>query len=100
MAHIVTMVGLLMVCSVTHAAEVTATSPAIADIQAAVDSLDGPGTVRVPAGEAEAVGTLKVAAGVSIIGAGGARILTTLLYEMQRRDLSVGMGVCTIVERV
>ncbi len=43
------------------------------------------------------------------IGASGARILTTLLYEMQRRDLTVGMatlcigggmGVCTIVERV
>ncbi len=43
------------------------------------------------------------------IGASGARILTTLLYEMQRRDLTLGMatlcigggmGVCTIVERV
>ena len=43
------------------------------------------------------------------IGASGARILTTLLYEMQRRDLTVGMatlcvgggmGVCTIVERM
>ena len=43
------------------------------------------------------------------VGASGARILTTLLYEMQRRDLTVGlatlccgggMGVCTIVERI
>ncbi len=43
------------------------------------------------------------------IGASGARILTTLLYEMQRQDVTVGMatlccggglGVCTIVERI
>ncbi len=43
------------------------------------------------------------------IGASGARIMATLLYEMQRQDLTVGMatlccgggiGVCTIVERI
>ncbi len=70
MLHFALMAGLLLLCSVTHAAEVTAASPALPDIQVAVESLDGPGTVRVPAGEAEAVGTLKVPAGVSIIGAG------------------------------
>jgi len=43
------------------------------------------------------------------IGASGARIMTTLLCEMQRRDVTVGMatlccgggmGVCTIIERI
>ncbi len=43
------------------------------------------------------------------VGASGARILTTLLYEMERRDATTGlatlccgggMGVCTIVERI
>ncbi len=43
------------------------------------------------------------------IGASGARVLATLLYEMQRQDVTVGMatlccgggiGVCTIVERI
>ncbi len=43
------------------------------------------------------------------VGASGARILTTLLHEMHRRDVTVGlatlccgggMGVCTIVERI
>ncbi|MBW2149159.1 MAG: acetyl-CoA C-acyltransferase, partial [Deltaproteobacteria bacterium] len=43
------------------------------------------------------------------IGCTGARILTTLLYEMQKRDLTVGlatlcvgggMGMATIVERI
>lgn len=55
-----------------HAAPagVAAASPSIADIQGAVDSLGGPGTVLVPAGEAEAVGTLVVPGGVNIIGAG------------------------------
>ncbi len=50
--------------------EVTAASCAVPDIQAAVDSLREGGVVRVPAGEAEAIGTVKLAGGVSLVGAG------------------------------
>ncbi len=60
----------MMCCSASAAEEVTAASPAIADIQAAVDSLEGPGTVHVPAGAAEAIGTLKIPPGTRLSSAG------------------------------
>ncbi len=54
-----------------EALEVTAASPSIEDIQEAVDSLEGrTGTVHVPAGEAEAIGTLRLPPGTRLVGAG------------------------------
>jgi hypothetical protein len=51
--------------------EVTAASCAVADIQAAVDGLGAEGgVVRIPPGEAETIGTIRITGGVSLIGAG------------------------------
>lgn len=52
------------------AVEVTAASCSVADIQAAVNSLPEGGIVRVPAGETEAIGTVKLPGGVRLVGAG------------------------------
>ena len=79
---------LLMICAgACGAQEVTAESPSIADIQAAVDSLGGVGTVHVPAGEAEAVGTLTLPPGVSLIGAG---MESTKLFRGEQTDINAG----------
>lgn len=51
-------------------AEVTAAGCSVAAIQAAVEQLGGPGVVRIPAGREEAVGTVKLPVGVSLIGGG------------------------------
>ena len=64
---------LLAVSSVAHCAEreVTAASCSVADIQAAVDLVKTEGgVVRIPAGEAEAIGTVTLPGGVSLVGAG------------------------------
>jgi len=50
--------------------EVTAASPAVADIQAAIRRLPNGGVVRVPAGEAEAIGSVRLPGGVILAGAG------------------------------
>lgn len=83
------MAGVLaVICTAPlSAAEVTAASPSIEDIQAAVDSLDGPGTVYVPAGEAEAVGTLTLPPGTRLIGAGMDR---TKLFRGPLTDINAG----------
>ena len=64
-------------------AEVTAASPSVADIQAAVDQVvaAGGGVARVPAGKAEAVGTVVLPGGVRLLGAGRER--TTLFRGPQ-----------------
>jgi len=64
----------------------TAAGCSVPEIQAAVDQLTGPGVVRVPAGRAEAVGTVKVPVGVSLIGAG--RDETVLFRGEQTPDTS------------
>ena len=64
----------------------TAAGCSVPKIQAAVDQLTGPGVVRVPAGRAEAVGTVKVPVGVSLIGAG--RDETVLFRGEQTPDTS------------
>ena len=72
-------------CAGCGADGVTAASPSIEDIQAAVDSLDGPGTVHVPAGEAEAVGTVNLPPGTRLIGAG---IDRTKLFRGPQTDVN------------
>ncbi len=52
------------------AAEVSAATASVTDIQAAVDELRGDGIVRVPAGRVQAIGTIHITGGVSLIGAG------------------------------
>jgi hypothetical protein len=68
--------------------DVTATSCSITDIQAAVNQVkaDG-GTVRVPAGEAEAVGTIVLPGGVSLVGAG---MDQTKLFRGPATDMMAG----------
>lgn len=85
---LMTMGVLLMLCVGTCGAqEVTAESPSIADIQAAVDSLAGPGTVHVPAGEAEAIGTLRLRPGIRLIGAGAE---STKLFRGDQTEINAG----------
>ena len=63
--------GLLMVTAAwAQDREATAASCSVTDIQAAVDSLPEGGVVRVPAGEAEAVGTIRLTGGIRLVGAG------------------------------
>ena len=79
---------LLMLCGgACGAQEVAAESPSIADIQAAVDALAGPGTVRVPAGEAEAIGTLRLRPGIRLIGAGAE---STKLFRGDQTEINAG----------
>lgn len=68
-------------------AEVTAASCSLADLQKAVDSLPQGGTVRVPAGEAEAIGTLKLTGGLRLVGAGWER---TKLFRGPASDMMKG----------
>lgn len=58
--------------------EVTAASPAVADIQAAAEQLPDGGVIRIPEGRAEAVGTLVVPGGIRLAGAGAEK---TVLFR-------------------
>lgn len=91
---LLTMGVLLMICcGMCGADEVTAASASIADIQAAVDSLEGPGTVHVPAGEAEAVGTLTMPPGTRLIGAGAEK---TKLFRGDQTDINAGGAMISV----
>lgn len=63
--------------------ELVARSPSVRHIQSAIDGLGGPGVVRVPPGQEEAVGTALVPGGVSVIGAGSDK---TQLFRAGRSD--------------
>lgn len=68
--------------------EVSAASCSVADIQAAVDSLGAEGgIVRIPAGEVEAIGTVRITGGVSLIGAGSEH---TKLFRGPATDMIQG----------
>ena len=67
--------------------EITAASCAVPDIQAAVDRLPQGGVVRVPAGEVEAIGTITLNGGVSLVGAGWEQ---TKLYRGPGSDMMKG----------
>ena len=77
-----------LLCMATVAAAqtpvATAASCAISDIQAAVNSLPDSGTVVIPAGEAEAIGTLKLTGGITLRGAG---MDQTKLYRGPATDM-------------
>lgn len=70
--------------------EVTAASCALPDIQAAVDRLPEGGTVHVPAGEAEAIGTLRLSGGIRLLGAGWEQ---TKLFRAAASDPHAGGSV-------
>jgi hypothetical protein len=64
------LVALCVAARADAPAQVRAASASVPDIQAAIAALAGPGVVTVPEGRVEAVGTLRVPVGVSLIGAG------------------------------
>jgi hypothetical protein len=71
-------------------AEIIAASCSVADIQAAVDRLPEGGVVRIPAGEVEAIGTIRLTGGLSLIGAGWDQ---TKLYRGPASDMMKGGSV-------
>ncbi|MBU0611519.1 MAG: right-handed parallel beta-helix repeat-containing protein [Armatimonadetes bacterium] len=79
----------LLSLGLAHAqpAEITAASCAVPDIQAAIDRLPEGGTVRVPAGEAEAIGTIKLTGGIRLVGAGWEQ---TKLFRGPGSDMTKG----------
>ncbi len=74
-------------CVWAQGPEATAASCSVPDIQAAIDSLPEGGTVRVPAGEAEAIGTIKLTGGISLAGAGWEQ---TKLFRGPASDMMKG----------
>lgn len=83
---VVTVMTSLFACTLLSAQprEVTAASCSVTDIQAAVDSLPAGGIVHLPAGQAEAIGTIRLSGGVSLIGAGRQR---TKLFRGPASDM-------------
>lgn len=74
--------------------EVTAASCSVADIQAAVDQVKAEGgTVRIPAGEAEAVGAVSLPGGVSLLGAGPEQ---TKLFRGPGSDMMKGGTILSV----
>jgi hypothetical protein len=77
--------GLLVIGAATaEEREATAVSCSVADVQAAVDSLPEGGVVHVPAGEAEATGTIRLPGGIRLIGAGAEK---TKLFRGPASDM-------------